>query len=622
MSSLAPDIKAFWQPRWRQVALLVLAVVLLSPALWSQHPEAFTAQTQSIAWLQAQAPGVEHDPIFPWVPRFIYRSRSGVVDALSWAYQVSGHPGDWAYRALTLVSLGALLAASVSFARAWSGASRAWLWWAVLLLPGAVELGFFFNDNVVAAACAALAMACLPPRRLAWWRVVAAGIWFAVGILCRADTVLTGPVLIGLVVCSHPTWRVRLQGVTLMFATSVLVLLLSAWTHGFSVLDAIDIGQQFSAASVFKLERWALVHGYFLGVVSIVALALGGCRAFREIRAAYGLVGVLTLIIYPGLVFLLAPRATELRYILPLMIPCLLIVLVHGWQIGLSGWQALPERMRLARLLAALAVVVGVFGPPAFVYVTDGPRALVGRVGSTWLWWQWNGQVAAGMSRLDTLVADLAKGQRHVVVSTHYNDDLYFRLRLVEAGFRHMPVSELGPACRVTARYRRANQELFHVRTEHLYGRSPWPLPVVGARLLSAAQPCVPVEGVSSWHITAFGPYAPRMPEVMYPHVAPKMPLAGFQPYFDAARLGRASADDTPNAHNYGRLQVMPFSVDGWSRAVQLASQHLVNNAQSHPERSLSLDTYMSYYEFKNGPTEAVLRDLKQRFGAGMGESR
>ncbi len=595
-----------------KLAVLALAACLMWPAMWPQHLEAFTAQTQSLAWLKAISPTAAHDPYLPLVVQFVYQSRSAVVDVMALVYALVPVPGDWCYQGLTVASLLVLLLSSMAFARQWG--QVAW-WWslpALALTPGVVELGFFLNDNVVAAACAASALAMLPLKQARPWRWVASGVLLALAMLCRLDSVLVAPLMLGLILAADKTWSVRAHALLLCFGSALFVLVVHASLTGFSILDTLSIAGHFATRLGLRASRWAMVRVYFIGLITPVLIIVGVAWTWREMCTLRGKLAVASLIVYPVLLFLFAPRANEIRYIFPLLAPVLAL-----W--GGLGVRALQERIasgqlkQTSRRWLQAGLVVVLLAPPMVVHMSDGPRVLIGRLWSTSHWHQWQRLVAGGMTRMQGLVHDTSTPGAHLVLSSHFNDDLYFRLRMVEAGFRARSSPPGGDNCRSFTVYEKGAAQVYHLRTEALYTRVPLTLQGAAATQIAASVPCQPTQVVSR-HLTAFGSLEPRMPTTLYPLGPHVLALPPFDDYLDLVTLW-AHRPELMQTRRYGRVQAQTLTASQW-QLIEVSAIQAVNQMSAQAvNKPIGQAAYFSYYRSVEGPTTRALRACRHWLG-------
>jgi hypothetical protein len=68
------------------------------------------------------------------------------------------------------------------------------------------------------------------------------------------------------------------------------------------------------------------------------------------------------------------------------------------------------------------------------------------------------------MQRVDEVVRRIQSRPQMLVISAHYNDDFYLKLRLMEAGFVDTPMAAAYPGCEGFTVYRDGRHEVLHIR--------------------------------------------------------------------------------------------------------------------------------------------------------------
>lgn len=454
-------------PRLSRTTLLAGCAILLwavfaFPTLQSPHLEGFTAQTQSIALMLSLEPGAAHDPYMPLLTQFIFETRAGVVLLLSQVYASWPGAGDGAYRAVVIGSLMLLIGTSLWFARRTAGIGWASAALALALTPGIVQAAYYFNDNIVAAACASLAL-CLALRPGVAPGAVAGAV-MALAVLCRLDAVLMGPVLLGSVYLSNRARSARAAAaICAMLLAGVAVLLLSAALLGFSVLDALGVASRFTSEHG---ERWRpfWARVYFFGPVALAALPVGAWLLSRRLDRMQALIWIA----YPLMLALCAPKVTETRYVLPMLAP---LIAMHGGAaasalfrvdgLGVPKWICAP---------LAVICLVTLLSPASVVQSMDGPRAFFGRIGNLTQWRTWQDSVHTSQARLREMTGRVENAGTAVVVSSHYNDELYTRLRLIEQGYQPVLAERAFPGCSGFGAFVKGRKRVAHVRTDPQYG--------------------------------------------------------------------------------------------------------------------------------------------------------
>jgi len=476
-----------WSPPAALACLgLVLCFWLLAPALNAVHLEGFTAQTQSIAYLKSIAPSVEHDPYLPRVTQYIAQTRIGVVDLLYAVYRVFPNASDDAFRGIVLASFVAVLISAVLLARRWGGTHPLLAFFALILTPGIPETAFFFNDNIVSAAFALVGLA-LVSLASGHWASLLSGACVAVAILCRLDAIFVLPIMLGAVLqCPERRTR-RLVTLVLMFLGAVSTVAASAVVHGFSLVDSFSIATQGLASINNSPVRLISTRLLFFGVAGTPFLLIGGWLAYRRLKERRAYAGIATFIAYPLLLIALAPNVTEIRYVFPLIAP---LVAMHGGN-GLH-WvythlrTSAGARTWMARGVAAFALLV-MLAPPTFLRMMDGPRSVLGRLWSPAMWMRWQEGIDESLQRARELAALMDNDRQTTLLATHYNDEFYLRLRLMEIGF--LPARGLAghPECRGFSVFTKGRSTVVHIRSHPNYAKAPLIHPYNAALQLTSA---------------------------------------------------------------------------------------------------------------------------------------
>jgi hypothetical protein len=485
-----------------------LGAYFLSPALTAVHVEGLSAQIQSLAVALARGGIASHDPYLPLVTEFIFLTCPGVVDLLAFLHVTLGIDGDAAFRLLTIVSLAVMLAAAVMFARNRGSVGKAAALAALILTPGVIESGFFFNDNVVSAAFAALSLALLTPMA-ATWRYLASGVLAGMAVLCRLDGLFVLPLLVGVVLIEtapRPRAPVRLVALAAGFLITMVV---SAAANGATLLDSLLIGRYFSYArqTGFDMRVSLFALRYFFGPITPLLLIIGIARKYQSgIIVRYWLDSAFFLV-YPLLLCVFAVMTgREVRYVYPLLAP---IIALHGGR----GIEWLVKQVRKPagqRKTLVLIPVLGVcavtlFTPPAVVVLADGPRALVGRLWAPVLWWRWQHGVNQSMTRLASLTAELDREPAPLILTSAWNDEFYVRLRLIERGYISTTAAETFPGCDGFSVYTRGQHRILHLRLHNEFYLVPYAHTTYGALAITRAAACPALEAVTNTWVTTFG---------------------------------------------------------------------------------------------------------------------
>ncbi len=522
---------------WLTVALVLAAAWLLTPALTATHIEGFSASLQVDAIAMHRHLVDRADLLYPIQTEYLSATRSGVVLLLRGLMALSGEDGDGLFKLLTVASLVLLLASSAFVAR-----RHARLGWratlaGMVLLPGVFELGFAFNDNVVAAAFGTLALALLPSGTSdgitsAWvLRSLSAGCAIAIGALCRIDALIMLPLALGLAWIDQARWK-RFTLLCLIAALAMLMTFaIAQWLSGVSLLDALKVGRFFDAVHANgrnRFVRW-LVCTLFFGLPGLLFIALGAGQILRRdtTRRRIGLV------LLPLLVALYAlNKATETRMLYPYVTAFAILLCGRGLR-----WSALAiadvEMSRRRRSLAAagLAMTLLVWAlPPLIVPVKDGPRPVVGRLWSPPLWRAWQARVDASLDDVDAIVGKAGSQPRLAVVSAHFNSDHYLQLRAWQNGWTPQRDGEAAPSCPGGLDvWKKGDHTLMVIRLDNTYGLSQMDQPRYTAVHLNETLGCQAIAGVPTL-VTDFSPSLTNGPvtSVFWEHMPAEPPTEEF----------------------------------------------------------------------------------------------
>lgn len=456
---------------WLLRTLVVgIAAYLVSPVLFSQHLEGYTANLRSIALVWDQGKLADFDPITPIIIQYLFATRSGIILLLDFVDRAFGHPGDAGFRGLVIASFLLLAACSVIIAERWGRLRVATCVIGFIAMPGLVDVGSFFNDNIISAALGVAALAAVS-RSGSIWTCVAAGLLLGAATLCRTDALVLCPAVAGMVWLQHRQWTPLLvRGL----ATAAGFLLIAAAAYGITgttLIGALHIPAQFVPPRIgiaFRLTIFEL----FMGVPALVLFCLGGMLNLRRhLIDNFDLRWSLLFLVYPALILCIAVLrlSTEVRYIYPLLAPFYLVHVGRGLEhllalVSRHGW---PRRLGIA--LASALVLLSVMPPDTFV--RDGPHARVGRLWMPLLWFRWQASVAHSLQRMDELAAQADTEPQLLVLSTHFNDEYFLRLRLLEHGFEARSAESEFPGCQGGfSVYAKPGHRTLHLRTENQYG--------------------------------------------------------------------------------------------------------------------------------------------------------
>jgi len=463
------------QGKWLLWVLgLCVVLYLISPLVFSQHLEGYTANLRSItlAWQRGELANL--DVIMPVITQYLFDTRVGVILLLRLIDKVFGDPGDAGFRGLVIVSFLVLLLCSVTVARRWAERwgrlSVAACVIGFIAIPGLVDIGAFFNDNIVSAALGIAALAAVS-RSGSIRACVASGVLLGAAALCRTDALALCPAVAGLVWMHHARLGpLLIRGVATMaglLLTSVAVYALT----GVTLISALHIPIAFVPSRIGILYR-IRIFSLFLGAPAFVLLCIGAVLNFREhVRQARDLRWGLLFFVYPAAIAGLAVLrlSTEVRYIYPLLAPFYLVHVGRGLEYLVKLLGTLGRRRRVGVALTAGLVLISVVPPAAFV--RDGPHSAIGRLWMPLLWLRWQNSVAQSLRQIDGLVAAAETDSQTLVLSVHFNDEFFLKLRLLDHGFQVKAAESEFPNCQGGfSVYAKPGHRVLHIRTENQYG--------------------------------------------------------------------------------------------------------------------------------------------------------
>lgn len=448
---------------------IALAAYLVSPILFSQHLEGYTANLRSIALVWDQGKLADFDVVTPIIVQYLFATRSGIILLLDFVDRAFGHLGDAGFRGLVIASFLLLAGCSVVIAQRWGRLGVATCVIGFVAIPGLVDIGSFFNDNIISAALGIAALATVS-RTGSIWACAASGVLLGAASLCRTDALALCPAIAGMVWLQHG----RLTPLLVRgLATTLGFLLISAAAYaitGATLVNALHIPTQFVPPRIGIAFRMT-IFGLFIGVPALVLLCIGVTLNLRDRLTRFDLRWTLLFLAYPAFILSIAilRLSTEVRYIYPLLAPFYLVHVGRGLEClsGLVHRQGWPRRLGIA--VAGALVLVCVIPPDTFV--RDGPHSRVGRLWMPLLWFRWQASVAHSLQRMDELAAKADIEPQLLVLSTHFNEEYFFRLRLLEHGFEARPAESEFPGCRGGfSVYAKPGHKTLHVRTENQYG--------------------------------------------------------------------------------------------------------------------------------------------------------
>ncbi len=468
-----------------------LSAYLLSPVLFSQHLEGYTANLRSITLVWERGRLADLDAITPIIVQYLFATRSGIVLILSFIDRVFANAGDAGFRGLVIANFLLLAASSVAIAARWGRLGVATCAVGFIAMPGLVDVGSFFNDNIISAALGMAALAAVS-RSASIGTCAASGALLGAAVLCRTDALALCPAIAGMVWLQHGRLaQLLVRG--LAIATGFLLVSAAAYAMtGITLISALHIPIQFVPPRIGIVFR-ILIFRLFIGVPALVLLCIGvALNARRHLIGRLDLRWSLLFLGYPAFILGLAVLrlSTEVRYIYPMLAPFYLVHVGCGLEYLATLLQRQGWPRRLGLVVAGGLVLVSVIPPDTFV--RDGPHATVGRLWMPLLWFRWQASVARSLHEMDDLAARAETNPQMLVLSTHYNEEYFFRLRLLEHGFKAEPVESGFPGCRGGfSVYAKPGHRTLHLRTENQYGfASAVPNVIVRAVQIQRALQC------------------------------------------------------------------------------------------------------------------------------------
>ena len=173
------------------IPLLFLAGWLVYPILFPVPVEGFSAAILSLGVHLTNGDLLAFDRLQPFNVEFFSLSKLGAVLGIAGLMESLGVDAETALRLLMWSGEAVLLVATFVLVRRWSGASPLLAIAAILLVPGMIENSFYYNENVVAAALAALGLVCFGTQSRVLIPLIG-GALFGLGALTRPDIVLAG----------------------------------------------------------------------------------------------------------------------------------------------------------------------------------------------------------------------------------------------------------------------------------------------------------------------------------------------------------------------------------------------------------------------------------------------
>lgn len=498
----------------------VACLWLMSPMLFSPELEGYTAHLSSLA--------LNHGPdaigrVFPDLygqGEYLYDTRIGVIAILRLLGELSGNFGPESFHALMIASFAVFALATIAIVRRFVPVDGFTAFLALMLVPGAVDTAFFFNDNLTSAAFAlgGLALVCWRDTVLAY---AVAGLLLGYAVMCRTDAIFVAPMLAG--VC----WIARGMGMDLVrrgaasIAGLLVTLALFDLLTGVNVFDAIRIAAQYRPgyAGAGALHWMLLVA--LLGLPGAVFLVIGALLNLRAWQSGPQSMRRAALFIWYPLAVTIGiaiPTSAEVRHLYPLIVPLIVahIAAALAW-LGTTLRRARGKERR-APMLLVLAVAACMALPPwvtarplsldAGYAVHDGPRSFyAGRLWMPLLWYRWQMAQSRSYDGARAFAAELDRPGLTTVMTTNYSDSGYLTLALFERGFRTEPVGTVFPGCDRSAvmAFRHGDSTVALIRTENQYGRMRLHPYRASAFLTDIALSCPPVREAGRIYLTAMG---------------------------------------------------------------------------------------------------------------------
>ncbi len=409
------------------LALAVLGTWLAWPVLFAVHVEGFSASIVALGTHLANGTMNAFSPSQPFNTEYFTLTKLGAVLGIAGLERAFGLGGADAMRVLMWGGFALCVAGSAALIRRWSGAPWAIVCAVLLLMPGLFESAFFFNDNVPGAGLMIAALALFrAEREPARWQVT--GVLIGLGVAVRIDMVLVCTA-IPLIALETQGWRRGMVATAAVGAVAVAVVFIMFAFVGATPFDAVRAG----AIAVDLWQRpGSLFYQFvlmipFCGVAGLLLVLLGIGGAVRS----GGRMRTLLLFGVPLLVNLaLIGKVWEVRQLLVLTpffgtLAALGIVrLVADFRAG----------NRIVPVTVAALAAAAMVAPPTWLYMKDGPRAVVGRIGGIAIWRSWQTEVDRDFATISTLVPrELAPGTVSILTD-QWDEDRYLHLVLVDSG--------------------------------------------------------------------------------------------------------------------------------------------------------------------------------------------
>jgi hypothetical protein len=424
-------------------------------------------------------------------------------------------------------------------------------------------------------------------------------------MLCRLDAAYALPLMLGAVL--HLDKGDARRTLILMFFGALSVATVSAVSRGFSLADSLVVANQVLSLLRATSTKYLSNRLLFFGLAGLPMLLIGGWLSYRAFKVQGAYIAIATFIVYPLLLTVLAPKLTEIRYVLPLLAPLVAMYMGNALHWVYAHWTPTGSaESRIARAVAAFALAVMVV-PPTVVTMRDGPRTLLGRFWSPVLWMEWQRSVDESMGHARELAAKMESGRQTNLISTHYNDELYLRLRLMERGFLPTRLSDGQAACKGFSVFTKAASTVFHVRSHPHYNMAGISHPYNAALQLTSAFDCPFVRQSDRTFVSTWGMEEWVLSPDVYSFTADSfaMPLVAI--FHDSLAL-----EDKPSIRVYGRLGYRELGREEISASLLKAQRFLVEAPEGGTRMGsgITIDEYIVAYQALEGPT---MRHLQRR---------
>jgi len=462
------------------LVLALLSAWLLLPALAPTQVEGFSASIAALGTHVANGSLTSFQASQPFVTEYFTLTKLGAVLGIAGTVGVIGGDGTSAFRLLMIGGLVLLLVSSAILIKRW--AETLWLvaCGTLVLMPGVFESGFFFNDNVPAAGLLAAAFAAFRPARSSGWSVVS-GVLFGLAAATRIDLVILCAA-VPLIALREQDTRRAVTSTAIVGAAAIATLFMCFAVLGTTPFDGLRVG----GVAVALWQRHGTLQYQlalllpFASVAGFVLLLFGAASVIRErnlLRTAL-LVGMP---VFANL--LLAGKIWEVRQFLQLT-PFLGTLVAIGVGRLAEDWKS--GRRSLPFAVGALALA-GLFAPPTFIYLKDGPREMLGRVPGITLWQRWQDRNDAGIAAIGHVISTTAPGQTRALIADQWDEDRYAHLELVRQGY---VAARVPAACRPVATvWQGGDRRVVHLTLQQSF--VPYWEMIQADRLRSLARPCL-----------------------------------------------------------------------------------------------------------------------------------